>query len=454
MPTVAQCAAVLDACEVHGPNVTWSGVAHDSRDVADGVMFAALPGQRTDGHGYLSHARSSGAVVALVCRSQITDNPTISHGMTLIAVDDVGDALIAIASWYRSTLSCPVIGVTGSAGKTTVRQLIAAALRSKGLVCASKRSYNNRLGVALTLLNTPEHAAALVCEVGISERGDMSELARAVRPDLAIVVNVGAAHLEGLGSIQTVRREKLRLAEQSKGLLPSHIAALLPQADPTLLALARELCIDGVQTFASDQAAFSHVDRETATVSVGGESAELPVVPSDAIEAGNWAAALAAAVLAGEALPQCARDIALADMEPRRFQRRFRDTGAIVIDDSYNSNPVSLRSALERFAKEQTPKVAIVGDMLELGPSSVEWHKQMGREAADLGIDAVLTVGSLAREMGQVFSRCGGTWLEVTVEQAARVATEQARECGAILVKGSRATGLDQVVDALVKRPS
>jgi len=392
----------------------------DSRAAGLDDLFVGLPGERVDGGRFAAQALAQGAWGVLVA-------PTHAAGLgepggVVLAAPDPLAALAALARAWRRALRAQVIGITGSTGKTSTKDVLAAMLAPHRRVVATEQNLNTEIGLPLTVLGAPPGTEVLVLEMAMRGAGQIAELARIAEPDVGVVTNVGPVHLELLGSVAGVAAAK---GELLAGLRPG-ATAVVPAGEPLLTPHVAP----GVEvvTFGPggdvDEAALEAVD-------VGFTSAHMRL---------NAMAAVAAARAIGVE-PAGAVTVALSAM---RGQRSPLPGGGVVIDDCYNANPMSMRAALDDLALSASGRrVAVLGDMLELGPESVTFHTQIAEHARAAGVDVLITVGALWDGAGQPDLQ-----LAAASEAAARL--PGLVEAGdTVLVKGSRGVGLEVVAPAL-----
>ncbi|MHC5055244.1 MAG: UDP-N-acetylmuramoyl-tripeptide--D-alanyl-D-alanine ligase [Planctomycetota bacterium] len=452
--TLETMAAAVRGAVVGRPGAAVDGVSTDTRTLSAGEAFVAIRGERFDGHDFVSAAAGKGAACALVDERYRETAAGDTPAVPLIVVRDTVEVLGRLAASVREDSEIPWVGVTGSAGKTTTKELAAAALGALGPVLKSPASFNNRIGVPLTVLALQdEHRAALV-EVGTGAPGEIAPLAGIVRPTVAVVTTIGPAHLEGFGDVGAVAREK---AELVKALVPEGVAVL--PADSDWLGLLRDAAPGRVVTFGLSEGAdvrgeaVEQTGDGTARFSVGGIGVTLRLVGRANVT--NALAAIAAAETAGVPREEAARRIAEVEAAPMRGRlregRRLR-----VYDDCYNANPLSFEAALAAWAAlpARGRRWVVAGDMCELGRNSVALHKELGERIARAGAEFVIAVGEFAEDVARG-GRDGGLdagSVEVAgdAEAAAGRALEIARGGDLVLVKGSRAVGLEAVVEALV----
>jgi UDP-N-acetylmuramoyl-tripeptide--D-alanyl-D-alanine ligase len=431
------------------------GISTDSRTTKDGDLFVALRGPRHDGHDHVARALARGAVGAIVER----DFPLAGHfpDRILIQVEDTRRALLELAAWYRRRFNPTVIAITGSNGKTTTKELVAAALGTEGVV-KSPASFNNEIGVPLTLFRIESTTRYVVVEIGTNAPGEVAELARAAAPTHGIVTSIGPAHLEGFGSLDGVAREKGALYEA----IPDDGVAFVNQED----LLCREQAVargpDLLVTYGTDPEAdvfalepWRSDEGRIGFLLYGRMPISVPV--SGLHNLPHVLAALSVVLYLGIDLETVVKRLADVVLPAGRLQRS-EVGGVALIRDTYNANPASMRAALqelkETFADGR--HVAILGDMLELGEEEEGWHRDIGQCAAELSLDALWTVGERGRwiadgardgglDESRVF-RSGG------VEEARRVLPFRVAPGDVVLLKASRGVRLEELADELEAR--
>ncbi len=427
----AERVAAAAGARLAGPGTAAGGPTRaviDSRHAGPGELFVGLPGERVDGGRFAAEVLGAGAWGVLVGENWAeVEVPTGGGGAVLVAADPLA-ALQQLATAWRRELGAQVIGVTGSTGKTSTKDLLAAMVDQQRRVVATPLNLNTEIGLPLTVLSAPAGTEVLVLEMAMRGAGQIAELVAIAEPDVGVVVNVGPVHLELLGTIEAIAATKAELIE---GLRPGGTAVV--PADEPLLSTHLERLPDGV---------------ETVTFGAGGDVDELPEgleLPfTSAHMRSNALAALAAARAVGVE-PTGLLEVALSEL---RGQRRELPGGLVVIDDCYNANPMSMRAALDDLAASTSGRrVAVLGDMLELGPDEVRFHEEIGAHARGAGLDLLVTVGPLAAAMGPAF---GGR--TVAVERADEVigALRPLLTGGdTVLVKASRGVGLEVVAQGL-----
>jgi UDP-N-acetylmuramoyl-tripeptide--D-alanyl-D-alanine ligase len=419
---------VVPGASASGPTRT----VIDSRHAGPGDLFVGLPGERVDGGRFAADVLGAGAWGVLVGEGWAgVEDPTDGGGVVLVARDPLA-ALQRLATAWRRELGAQVIGVTGSTGKTSTKDLLAAMIDQQRRVVATPLNLNTEIGLPLTVLTAPAGTEVLVLEMAMRGAGQIAELVEIAEPDVGVVVNVGPVHLELLGTIEAIAATKAELIE---GLRPGG-TAIVP-ADEPLLATHLETLPEGVKTV---------------TFGLGGDVDELPDglevrVGGDRLSAhmrSNALAALAAARAVGVE-PTGRLEVVLSEL---RGQRRELPGELVVIDDCYNANPMSMRAALDDLAASTSGRrVAVLGDMLELGPDEVRFHEEIGAHARGAELDLLVTVGPLAAAMGPAF---GGQTVAVERAEDVVAALRPLLAPGdTVLVKASRGVGLEVVAQGL-----
>lgn len=435
---LSEIAAVLGA-PLRGADASIAAVAIDSRRLKPGELFVAISGQRFDGHDFIAAAAAAGAAGALVQRAD-------DWGLPHIVVDDTRLALGRLARALRLRLPVRLVGVTGSNGKTTVKEMTASILRRLGPALHTEGNLNNDLGVPLTLLRLDRSHVFGVIEMGASHAGEIDYLARLAVPDVGVVTNAGPAHLAGFGSVDGVARAKGELF----AALPEHGVAVINADDPYAalwrgLAGARRVIDFGLASAAAVTAERIVGSRFLLRVDTGRVEVELPLPGRHNVM--NALAAAAAATALGAPLEAVAEGLAATPRVKGRLNWLDGIGGARLLDDTYNANPNSLRAALEVLAAEPGERWLALGDMSELGPQARELHARVGEWARELGVSRLFAVGPLAAEAARVFGPDG----EHFPDKGALVTAvrEGLRPGVAVLIKGSRVMGMEQVTQAL-----
>ncbi len=440
--------------EVQGrTGVPCSGVSIDSRTIAQGELFFAIAGPRFDGHAFLAEAAARGATAAVV--EQPVEAPP---GLTLVRVADTTRALSDLARHVRLLAEVPVVVITGSMGKTTTKDMAAALLATAGPVLKTEGNLNNQFGLPLTLFRLrPEHTAA-VLELGMSAPGELRSLSLIARPDIAVLTNVAPVHLEFFASVDEIARAK---AEVFAGLAPGGLAVL--NGDDPRVRRAGEAWSGPVVWFGRDRRYEVSAEKVRGTafgmrfdLKVGGQTVEVALPLPGVHFVMNFLAAVAAAHARGikpEAMAEAATHLSAA---PHRGEVRRLGGGITLLDDCYNSNPEALEAvSLALGSAGARRRVAVLGDMLELGQRGPEFHREAGERLAER-IQVLAAVGPLAQHFLEGAKRAGmATGALHAFKDAAAAASavpELVRPGDVVLVKGSRGINLELVVEALLAR--
>ncbi len=440
---LAQIADVVSG-RLNGVSAAFKGIGIDTRRALDGCLYVALHGARFDGHDFVDAAFDAGAVGAVVDG----DTDRLPH----IRVADTRIALGRIAAWWRAQFDAPVIGVTGSNGKTTVKELLARILGVAGPTLATEGNLNNDIGVPLTLFRLqPGWHRSAVCEMGANHAGEIQYLAGLAKPDVGLVTNASAAHLEGFGSLEGVARAK---GEMFAALAPGSTAVI--NADDPFSGLWRELSGDRPSvTFGIAQAADVYardIESDAGTGSyfrlytpIGATPVRLPLPGRHNVM--NALAAAAASLAAGSELDQVRVGLESASAISGRLRTAPALNGATLIDDCYNANPASLAAGIEYLVGLSGEPWLVFGDMGELGRDREVIHRDAGELARSSGVTRLFAVGPLARLAAQSFG-AGAEWFETADLLSARLRSEM-RPGINVLVKASRAMHLETVVRSI-----
>jgi UDP-N-acetylmuramoyl-tripeptide--D-alanyl-D-alanine ligase len=411
-------------------------VVIDSREAGAGALFVGLPGANVDGGAFAAQALAAGAWGVLVSPQH---GPGLESAAVLVAEDPLA-ALQRLARAWRRSLGAQVIGVTGSAGKTTTKDLLLAVLSPDRRAVASRANRNTEIGLPLELLAAPSGTEVLVLEMAMRGAGQIAELAAISEPDVAVVVNIGPAHLELLGSLEAIAAAKAELI----AALPEHGTAIVPASEPLLAPHLRD-DVTTVTFGPGGDVRLTAQGPDRVEIDAGGTAVALEVPFTQA----HLRLDLLAAVAAARAVGVTPRGRIDPVISAGRGERRRLPGGVTLIDDSYNANPSSLRAALDDLAATDTcsRRVAVLGDMLELGPGAAELHREAGRQADRAGVGLLVTVGPLAAEMA---GECRAEVHCVTDARAAAALVPGLLHDGdVVLVKGSRGVGLEAVCQAL-----
>ncbi|MDR3087061.1 MAG: UDP-N-acetylmuramoyl-tripeptide--D-alanyl-D-alanine ligase [Azoarcus sp.] len=431
-----------------------SAVGTDSRDIVPGQLFVALRGERFDGHDYIAAALTSGAAAVMVDARWEAEHP--ASGATRIVVDDTRLALGTLAAGWRARFDIPLIGVTGSNGKTTVKEMCAAILRAwfgrDDAALATKGNFNNDIGLPLTLLGLRAHHKAAVIEMGMNHPGEIACLAGLARPTVALVNNAQRAHLEGLGSLAEVAREKgsiyAGLGERGVAVVnadDAHAAEWLElnaQRATVSFGIEKPATVGGT-------CALHGLGSKLCFESPWGQG-ECELRAPGVHNARNALAAAAACLAAGVPLEAVTAGLAGFGGAHGRLERRAGPKGSLILDDSYNANPDSVRAAIDVLALMSGPAFLVLGDMGEVGETSAQAHDEVGGYAKSKGIDALYTLGAMSEVAARNFGEGGRHFGSVETLVAALAPK---LEAGAtVLVKGSRFMRMERVSDALAAR--
>ena len=418
--------------KLEGKDINLDGVTQDSRTATANCLFVPLVAER-DGHNYIENAIATGATAYLTNGPKYTDAVSIEVADTASALSQLGEAA-------RTSIKSPVIGITGSVGKTSVKDLTTSVLTQRGLTHSSPRSFNNEIGVPLTLLNTPEEATAVVVEMGARHVGDIKQLCSVSRPDIGIITTVGAAHTELFENIETVGKAKGELIEglPSEGcaILNADSQEVMKQASRTRAQILTfgekgEIRASGIELDSELQPSFQ-IESPW-----GRQEVKLKVSGKHMVQ--NALAASAAGLFLGMELPEIAFGLSEGTLSPARMQLETASSGFLVINDAYNANPVSTKAALEALASlnKSGRKVAVLGLMAELGDNAREFHEEVAAYAHSLELD-LLTVGT----------DLYGQTPENDIDQSLAGLTTG----DAVLIKGSLVAGLQSLAQRLLEK--
>jgi UDP-N-acetylmuramoyl-tripeptide--D-alanyl-D-alanine ligase len=445
--------AALAACGrgvLHGQDRPVSTIAFDSRTLPPGALFVALKGER-DGHEFAAAAAGRGAAALLVERLLPIDLPQVVVHDTLAALEECARA-------RRRAFTGPVIGVTGSNGKTTTKEMLGAILHRLGPALVTRGNLNNHIGVPLTLLSLDASHRSVVIEMGANHPGEIAHLTSISLPGIGLVTNAGAAHLEGFGSLDGVAAGKGELFD---GLPDDGIAVI--NADDVYADSWRRLAGSRrVITFGVERGDFSArgirpsmdasrpgVEFELVTPA-GTASIRLQLTGTHNLR--NALGAAAAAHAAGASFGDITAGLATVMPVKGRLDTRPALNGAVLVDDAYNANPGSLKAGIEALrAFARTPWL-ILGDMMELGPASDALHAEIGRYAREAGVERLLAVGTRSKHAADAFGS-GGSWFE-DIDDLIETARRGLHAGVVVLVKGSRASRLERVTAALAQDSS
>jgi len=453
MMSVREASAAIGA-KTFGGDARFVSVSTDSRTLARGALFVALRGDHFDGHRFLDAARERGAAAAMV--DEEAGQTAESAHLPLLVVGDTRVSLGRLAAKWRERFDIPLVAVTGSNGKTTVKEMIAAILRAHfgdARVLATEGNLNNDIGLPLTLLRLGESHRAAVVELGMNHPGETAELAAIASPTVALVNNAQREHQEFMKDVAAVAREH---AAVFGALRPGGVAVV--NADDEFAGYWRGLLAGRrVHDFGIDRPAqvggrraLAHFGSRIELRTPEGE-VTFDLRASGGHNALNACAAAACALAAGASLDSVAKGLAAFRPVSGRMQRLASRSGASLIDDSYNANPDSVRAAIDVLAAEPGTKFLLLGDMGEVGERGVEFHREIGRYARERGIDRLYAAGALCRAAVEAFGE--GARHFAAVEDLIAAAQKEIVANAAALVKGSRFMRMERVVQALAAEP-
>lgn len=446
--TLQEAAAALGLPQMQA-QATLADVCTDTRKIQPGSLFVCLRGERFDGHSFASQAAQLGAAALLV------DHP-VDADVPQLVVTDTGKALLQLAGWYRRRFQLPVVGLTGSVGKTTTKEFIALVLGAQYNTLKTQGNLNNEIGVPQMLFRLEDSHTAAVIEMGMNHFGEISRLTRAVAPTVGLITNIGVSHIENLGSRAGILQAKLEILE---GMAPD--APLIVNMDNDMLRTVK-LGDRPLLTFAIDDqsADFTATDvaeqGSTTTFTVHHSTFTQPVtIPTVGIHnVYNALAAMAVGYVTG--VDHAAAASALANYVPAGMRQNLVQVGGVqVIEDCYNASPDSMRAALQTLGKLPVHRrYAVLGAMLELGDYAKEAHTQVGKMAAENGIDGVLAYGADAAYIVEAAKQAGleNARLFDTKEALARSLAQQVQPGDGVLFKGSRGMHLEDVMHTVYER--
>ncbi|MGF1526540.1 MAG: UDP-N-acetylmuramoyl-tripeptide--D-alanyl-D-alanine ligase [Candidatus Competibacterales bacterium] len=436
--------------EVRGGDHSFGQVTIDSRRVPPGALFVAIPGERFDGHQFAAAAAAAGACGAVVERWLAVDIPQVK----------VGDARRALGSlakaWRKRHFRGTLVALTGSNGKTTTKEMLAAILAAAGRVSATRGNLNNDIGVPLTLLSLTPDLQWAVVEMGANHAGEIAYAAALAEPQVALITNAGPAHLEGFGSLDGVARAK---GEIYDALGPGGVAVI--NADDAFAerwhrrAAGKVLVDFGIQRPAQVTGRFLDETQGAIAIAFGGHTVTCRLPLAGHHNLANALAATAAALAAGATLDHVVRGLEGLEPVAGRLRTRRGVAGSTLIDDTYNANPASLQAALLVLKGRPAPRWLVLGDMAELGADARAHHHKVAELARQAGVEALFTTGPLADLAGHAFGAgaCHEPDLQALATELRARLQARAALGGAgvtILLKGSRSAGLERLVAALV----
>ena len=458
-----------------GPEDFPSRAVVDSREIEHGDLFFGLPGESVDGSEFANEALRAGAWGVVVSAYEQDPSGGETEGRVIEVSDPLG-ALGRVASRWRGELDggkCKVVGITGSVGKTSTKDILAALLSTVKKVHASPENYNTEVGLPLAILSAGIDTECLILEMAMRGSGQIRHLANLAHPDLGLITNIGAVHVELLGTLEAVAEAKAELVEELSAdgvcVVPASERLLVPhlRSDIRTITFGADgdkdyggfSSVQGREgrTSAEVRLADAHVGEDGSTVRflVADEDVKIEFNFSHRYNLVNATAAVAAVY--GLGLP-------VNELSGRRYDVSFSklrgeeielSNGTIIINDCYNANPISMHAALDHLAevaerRKSNRRVAVLGEMAELGSTAAELHRDIGRYAAESGIDVLVAIGDMRESYADGFGESTDLHLMEDVDQAETGLKELLRDKDAVLVKGSRAAGLERVTEALV----
>ena len=457
---------------------TVSGVSIDTRSLEPGDLFVALPGSGRDGHDFVDAAFAAGATAALVCRGKIDTKKAADMQGALVEVDDVPAALEALAHAARARSSAYITAVTGSVGKTSVKEALRLALSKSGATFASEKSFNNHIGVPLSLARMPQDCAYGVFEVGMNHAGEIDALVRMVRPHCAIITHVGTAHIEHFDSEADIARAKgeifNHMADDVAGDAVAGGTVIIPADNPhidLLVELADARSIKDIRRFSTDGTAtasepphivankiYLHETCSCVSGRIGDAEVTFKVGTPGAHHVSNSLAVLGAVQAAGADLALAALSLAEVEALSGRGRRHVLDVAGgpcVLIDESYNANPASMSAAIKALGLVprlgQGRRIAVLGDMAELGEASKDLHMDIAGLMDTVDIDLVFSCGP---EMAHMFAHLPPDRRGIhapSTDALTNILQAEIHAGDVVMVKGSHASRMNRVVDALLE---
>ncbi|KGK90411.1 UDP-N-acetylmuramoyl-tripeptide--D-alanyl-D-alanine ligase [Desulfosporosinus sp. HMP52] len=448
------------------PDLKVHGCILDSRQAQGGEMFFALPGERVDGHDYIDAAWNNGAllVIADEARFRGTGEPRVPEGKALLLVESVYKTLQDLAQYWRRELKAKVVGVTGSNGKTTTKDMIYAVLSQEFQVYRNKENHNNELGLPMTILNAPLGTEVLILEMGMRGLGEIKALCDIGKPDIGVITNIGTTHLELLLTQERIAQAKWELIDA----LPEGGVAIINAEDQFSVEKARKDLKHQISYYGIEGSFADPIIRGVQLRPWGELGTAFDVLYKDQRVTANLPlpgthnvldalAALNVGTMLGVSLDKGCTGLSKLELSRMRLEIRRGVSESVIINDVYNANPVSMQASLqvlkERGVGNRT--LAILGEMYELGISAESGHREVGRALSDLGINELITVGKLAEEIAQGARLAGFPENHITVTYSREEAVKEALRLLAlgqgtwVLIKGSRGMRMEEITAKL-----
>ena len=429
-----------------GADVLCESVGSDSRHIAKKQLFVALKGEHFDGNSYALEAIKQGAAAVLVSDANTQARPAV-------VVPDTRLALGSLAKYWRNKFTLPLIGVTGSNGKTTVKEMLAAILTAANKnVLATQGNLNNDIGMPMTLLQLRKHHDVAVIEMGMNHLGEIDYLTHIAQPTVAVINNAGIAHIGELGSRENIARAK---GEIFAGLTSNGVAVINADDDFAdywkSLNKNRKIITFGLQAQADVTASYQEIDglsQTQLTTPTGSVSFTLGILGKHNV--GNALAASACAVALGISNADIASGLSIAKTAKGRLQRKAGFNAAALIDDTYNANPDSMKAAIDVLALQKTSTIFVMGDMAELGVDAAQMHSEIGAYAKQKGIQALFTFGEHSQLASQTFGEHAQHF--ASIETLAKGLKQIMQANTTVLVKGSRFMQMERVVSLIEEK--
>lgn len=429
-------------------SVEITGVVIDSRQVENGYLYIPMRGERVDGHKFIPDVFARGA--AAVLSEEQLDHPAGPY----ILVESCPQALKDIAEYYRSTLSIKIVGITGSVGKTSTKEVIASVLSEKYSVLKTLGNFNNELGLPLTVFRLREEHQAAVLEMGISDFGEMHRLSKIARPDVCVITNIGQCHLEFLKDRDGILRAKSEIFD-----FLAEDGAVILNGDDDKLATIKEIKgiapvffgVESGREIYADELEPQGLKGIRCRIHAGGESLIVHIPMPGYHMVLNALAATAVGISMGLTLAEVKRGVENLQSIGGRFHI-IEKGGRLIIDDCYNANPVSMKASLDVLKDAKHRKVAVLGDMFELGENTEELHTEVGVHAAKNKIDLLICTGSLSRHMAEAAVQAGGCGEVIyteTMEELMQILPGKLQADDTILVKASHGMNFSKIVEIL-----
>ena len=420
-----------------GKNVLAHGVCTDSREILPGSLFVAILGDRFDGNNFAEDALERGANIALVSR-----DIAVSKGQAAVVVENTGRMMLELARNWRRRFDIPVVGITGSAGKTTTKEMLFCALSQKYNTHKTKRNLNNEIGLPITLFNLGEEHTAAVVEMGMSARGEISRLAKAACPTVAVITNIGLNHIEHLKTEENILLAKLEVLD---GLDKN--GTLILNADDPYLKSVRDTGFKTVFFGIENECEYRAENVSGEYFEIMGRGVRLPVAGKHNIY--NALAAIATAHECGVPISDAAAGIENFKTDGIRQSIVTTKEGVHIICDYYNASPHSTSAALEVLSESNGRKIAVLGDMLELGEYAKESHQKIGEMVYSKGIDALVTVGRLSHYTAEAARALGLECIHGfdNNQDAAEYLKGFLKDGDYVLIKGSRGMKMEEIYE-------